>query len=332
MDKVKWGIISTARIGIQKVVPAMQKGIYSEVVAIASRASDQARDAAAELKIPTYYGSYEELLNDPEIDAVYNPLPNHLHCQLSLEAMESGKHVLCEKPLGLTCEEIERLIETRDRCKVKAGEAFMVKSHPQWVDTLKRIRAGEIGTLQLVQGMFSYYNVDPANIRNRADIGGGGMWDIGCYPVTLSRFLFEEEPTQVAASFDYDPEMKIDRLSTVLMDFSKGKALFTVSTQLVPYQRMHMYGDKGHLEVMIPFNAPNDRPCVVRQDSGDILLDSITEHSFPAVDQYTLQADAFSQAILNDGEVPSTFEDALANTKVLVALFKAAQEKRWVGV
>lgn len=330
MSKIRWGIISTAKIGVKQVIPAMQQGEFSEVTAIASRSLEQARETAKQLKIPKYYGSYEELLADTEIDAIYNPLPNNLHCEWSIRAMEAGKHILCEKPLGLTCKEVETLIRTRDERKVKAGEAFMVKAHPQWTAVYDKVVNNEIGTLRLIQGMFSYHNRDPQNIRNIPETGGGAMWDIGCYPVTLSRYLFQDEPIKVAASLEFDPVMNTDRLGTVMMDFPSGKAVFGVSTQLVPFQFMHIFGTREHLEVLIPFNAPNDRPCLVHQDQGDILRENISAHSFETVDQYTLQGDAFSRAILDNSEVPSTFEDGLANTRVLRAIFRAAAEGCWV--
>jgi predicted dehydrogenase len=246
--------------------------------------------------------------------------------------MEAGKHVLCEKPLGLNREEIEDLIRTRDRCGVKAAEAFMVKSCPQWIDARDRVRRGEIGELRMIQAFFSYDNRDPENIRNRADIGGGGMWDIGCYPVMVSRYLFEDEPRRTAAVLEFDPVMKTDRLNSVILEFGQGQAIFAVSTQLVPYQRVHLFGTSGHLEVVIPFNAPNDRPCIVRQDSGALDEKEITEHIFPTVDQYTLQGDDFARAIIEDQEVVSSLEEGLKNTTVINAVFTAAREKRWVSI
>jgi len=246
--------------------------------------------------------------------------------------MEAGKHVLCEKPLALTVEEVSRMIQVRDRCGVKAGEAFMVKPHPQWIETRERVRRGEVGEPRLIQGTFSYHNVDPSNIRNIHELGGGGMWDIGCYPVTTSRFLFEQEPFRVISTLEFDPEMKTDRLGSVIMEFPSGQALFAVSTQLVPFQRMHIFGTKGHLEVRIPFNAPNDRPCTVAQDRGSIYLDEITIHAYPVADQYTLQGDAFSKAILDDSEVPVPLEDALKNTQVLNAIFESASRGDWVDI
>lgn len=332
MEKIKWGILSSAKIGLKQVIPAIQQGELSEVIAICSRSLEKAKVAASSLGIEKAYGSYEALLQDPEVDVIYNPLPNNMHLEWTVKAMEAGKHVLCEKPIGLTVAEVEEMIRVRDRCGVKAGEAFMVKSNPQWIETRERVRRGEVGDLRLIQGTFSYYNVDPANIRNIPDLGGGGIWDIGCYPVTISRYIFEQEPVRLVANLEFDPEMKTDRLGSVMMEFPSGQAQFAVSTQLVPYQRMHIFGTGGHLEVQIPFNAPNDRPCTVTQDRGSILLDEITTHEYPVTDQYTQMADAFSKAVQEDAEVPVTLEDALNNTRVLTAIFQSAGSREWVKV
>jgi predicted dehydrogenase len=332
MEKVRWGIISTAKIALKYVIPAMQRGKFSEVTAIASRSKEKAGETAARLGIGRYYGSYEELLHDPRIDAVYNPLPNNMHMEWTIRALNAGKHVLCEKPLVMTVADAREMIRVRDRCGVKAGEAFMVKSNPQWIETRERVRRGEIGRLRLIQGTFSYYNAEPDNIRNIPELGGGGIWDIGCYPVTTSRYIFEQEPLGVFAVLEYDPEMKADRLGSVIMDFPSGQAQFAVSTQLVPYQRMHLFGTEGHLEIHIPFNAPDDRPCTVAYDRGSILLDEIRIRSFPVADQYTLMADAFSRAILEGTEVPVPLEDALNNTRVLTAIFKSAGTGRRIEV
>ena len=332
MEKIKWGILSSAKIGLKQVIPAIQQGELSEVIAISSRSLEKAKVAASSLGIEKAYGSYEALLQDPEVDVIYNPLPNNMHLEWTVKAMEAGKHVLCEKPIGLTVAEVEEMIRVRDRCGVKAGEAFMVKSNPQWIETRERVRRGEVGDLRLIQGTFSYYDVDPANIRNIPELGGGGIWDIGCYPVTISRYIFEQEPVRLVANLEFDPEMKTDRLGSVMMEFPSGQAQFAVSTQLVPYQRMHIFGTGGHLEVQIPFNAPNDRPCTVAQDRGSILLDEITTHEYPVTDQYTQMADAFSKAVQEDAEVPVTLEDALNNTRVLTAIFQSAGSREWVKV
>ncbi|MEN8201055.1 MAG: Gfo/Idh/MocA family oxidoreductase [Bacteroidota bacterium] len=332
MERIKWGILSTAKIGLKYVIPAMQAGEFTGVTAIASRSEEKADVAAASLGIERAYGSYEELIEDPDVDCIYNPLPNSMHMEWTLKAMEAGKHVLCEKPIGLTVAEVEEMIRVRDKCGVKAGEAFMVKTNPQWMETRERVRRGEVGEPRLIHGAFSYFNPDPSNIMNIPELGGGGIWDIGCYCTTMSRYIFEDEPQRLVSSLEFDPEMHIDRLASVLMEFPAGQALFSVSTQLVPYQRMHIFGTIGHLEVMIPFNAPNDRECTVAQDKGSILLDEITTHGYPVADQYTLMSDAFSKAILTDGDVPVSLEDALSNTKVLTAIFDSAKSGKWVDI
>jgi predicted dehydrogenase len=332
MEKIKWGVLSTARIGLKQVIPAFQKCEFGEVAAIASRSMEKADVAASSLGIPRAYGSYEELLADPGVDAVYNPLPNNMHLEWTVKAMEAGKHVLCEKPLGLSVEEVERMIEARDRHGVKAAEAFMVRSHPQWIETRERVRRGEVGDLRLVQCTFSYYNVDPTNIRNIPELGGGGIWDIGCYCVAMSRYLFEQEPIQLVSTLEYDPEMKTDRLGSVIMEFPAGQAIFAVSTQLTAFQRVHILGTGGHLEVKIPFNAPCDRPCTVAQDRGSILLDEITTHTYPVTDHYTRMGDDFAKAVLGQGEVPVSLEDALHNTRVLAAIFESAESGQWVKI
>jgi len=332
MQKLNWGILSTARIGFQQVIPAIQNSTNGRVVAIASREPEKAKAAAAEAGIPTHYGTYEELLEDPQVDAIYNPLPNNMHLEWNVKAMEAGKHVLCEKPLGLTVAEVEEMIRVRDRYRVKAGEAFMVKSHPQWRDVRIRIRSGEVGDLRLVQGAFSYFNTDPDNIRNIPGLGGGGIWDIGCYCVTMSRYIFGQEPLRLVSSVDTDPEFGTDRLAGVIMEFPEGKAVFAVGTQLAPFQRMHIVGTRGHMEVKIPFNAPSDRPNVVLRDEGNILLDEVTKLEYPEVNQYRLMAEEFAQAVLGDGDVPVPLEDSLWNTKVLCAVFDSAEKGSWVEV
>ncbi len=332
MEKIRWGILSTARIGLKHVIPALQKCEFGEVTAIASRSEEKADVAASSLGIQKAYGSYEALLADPDVDAIYNPLPNSMHLEWTVKSMKEGKHVLCEKPLGLSVAEVEKMIQVRDACGVKAGEAFMVKSNPQWIETRERVRRGEVGDLRLVQGTFSYYNDDPQNIRNIPAMGGGGMWDIGCYCVTMSRYLFEQEPTRLVSTLEFDPEMKTDRLGSVIMEFPAGQAIFAVSTQLTGFQRVHVLGTAGHLEVKIPFNAPNDRPCTVAQDRGSILLDEITMHAYPVADQYTMMGDDFARAILHDSGVPVSLEDALYNTKALTAIFESSKSGRWIEI
>jgi predicted dehydrogenase len=327
MSKVRWGIISTAKIGTEKVIPAMQLGEYCEVTAIASRNLDTAQAAAERLGIPKAYGSYEELLADPEIDAIYNPLPNHLHVPWSIKAMEAGKHVLVEKPIGLTSEEGQELVDAaRSYPELKVMEAFMYRHHPQWQRARQLVVEGKIGELRTIQTFFSYFLLDATNIRNMADIGGGGLMDIGCYCISLSRFIFGEEPGRVFGIVEYDPQFKTDRLASGTLDFGRGTSTFTCSTQLVSYQRVNIFGTEGRVEIEIPFNAPPDRPCKMwyqyRDDIEEIVLD--------ICDQYTIQGDLFSQAVLNDTEVPTPLEDAVANMKVIEAVIKSGETGAWV--
>jgi predicted dehydrogenase len=328
--KVRWGVLGAANIAVQKVIPAMQRGEWCEIAAIASRDASKAEQAAGDLDIPKAYGSYEDLLGDPEIEAIYNPLPNHLHVPWSIRAAEAGKHVLCEKPVGLDAHQARKLFEAQARTGVKIGEAFMVRTHPQWLHARELIRAGRIGELRTVMGFFSYFNRDAANIRNVRDWGGGGLMDIGCYPINTSRFIFGEEPRRVMALLERDPEMQTDRLTSGMLDFPSGQSVFTCSTQLVPYQRMQLFGTAGRIEIEIPFNAPNHRPCRIFVDDGsDLFGAGVETESFPVCDQYTIQGDLFSRAIRGDGEVPVPLEDAIRNMAVIDALVKSAESGRW---
>jgi len=332
-DKIRWGVLGVANIAVKKVIPAMQKGRFCEISAIASRDADRARQAAAQLGIPKSYGSYHELLADPEIQAVYIPLPNHLHIPLSIKAVEAGKHVLCEKPLSLTAEEAKSLMAVRNKTRVKIGEAFMVRTHPQWLRARELIRSGAIGELRSVVSVFSYFNRDPKNIRNIPEIGGGGIMDIGCYPITMARFLFEREPSRVTALIDRDPEMNTDRLSSAILDFESGHAVFTCSTQMVPFQRMQILGTKARIDMEIPYNIPPDRPVHIFIDDGSELAGrNARMEEFPMADQYTIQGDAFSRAILDNTEVPVPLENALNNMVVIEAIFRAGQSERWENI
>ncbi len=329
-NKVQWGVLGVAGIAVRKVIPAMQQGEWSEIVAIASRDRHKAEDAAAKLGIARAYGSYEELLRDRDVEAIFNPLPNHLHIPWTLKAIEAGKHVLCEKPLSMNANEARTLLAARDRAGVKLGEAFMVRTHPQWLRTREIVQSGRIGALRSIVGFFSYFNRNPANIRNVVEWGGGGLLDIGCYPITTSRFIFGEEPSRVMGLIEHDPEMKVDRLTSALLDFPSGHSIFTCSTQLVPYQRMHFLGTKGRIEIEIPFNAPRERPCRIFIDDGrDILGGGISKEEFPICDQYTIQGDAFSRAIREGGEVPVSVEDAIKNMSVIDAVFRSAESGHW---
>jgi predicted dehydrogenase len=326
--KIRWGVLGVAKIATTKVIPAMQKCELGEIAAIASRDIAKAERAARDLGIPKAHGSYEELIADPDIDAIYNPLPNHLHVPWSIRAAEAGKHVLCEKPIALTLDETRELIAVRDRTGVRIGEAFMVHVHPQWLRTLEIVRSGEIGSLRAMSCVFGYNNRDPRNIRNLPELGGGALMDIGCYPIHASRWIFGEEPRRVSALLERDPEFGTDRLISALLDFPSGQATFTCGTQMAPYQRMTFFGDKGRVEIEIPVNAPPDQPTRIFVTAAG---ESRTETS-AVCDQYTLQGDAFSRAILGEGDVPVSLEDAFANMAVITGLFGSAESGAWQAV
>jgi predicted dehydrogenase len=323
-NKLRWGVLGVAGIAVKKVIPAMQKCSLCEISAIASRDLEKARQAAPGLGIAKAYGSYEEMLADPEIDVIYNPLPNHLHVPWSIKAMEAGKHVLCEKPLGLSSAEVRDMIAVREQTGRIAGEAFMICNHPQWLRAREVIQSGAIGDLRGVVSWFSYTNRDPKNVRNVAGWGGGGLMDIGCYGIFSARFLFGEEPRRVSGTLEFDPDFKTDRLASAVLDFPSGQATFLCSTQMVPGQRVLAFGTKGRIEIEIPFNAPPDAQCRIWVDGREELFD--------ICDQYTLQGDAFSRAVLGQGPVPVPLENSLGNMAVIDAIVESSHSGRWVSL
>ena len=330
-SKIRWGVLSTARIGTRKVIPGMQQAASCEIAAIASRDPGRAREAAQALGIPKACGSYEELLADPAIDAIYNPLPNHLHVPWSIRAAEAGKHVLCEKPIAMSADEARRLLEVRDRTGVLIQEAFMVRSHPQWIAAREIVESGRIGELRLLAGLFSYFNDDPKNIRNVIDWGGGGLMDIGCYIVHASRMIFGREPVRAAAMMERDPKMDIDRLTSVMLDFGGPQAIGACGTQMVPYQRIQIMGTRGRIEIPIPFNAPPDQPTRILVDDGADLAGATAETlEFGVCDQYTIQGELFSRAILEGRAAPYPLEDSVRNMQVIDALVRSADSAGWV--
>ena len=328
MQKVYWGVLGTANIGIKKVIPAMQRGSFSQVTAIASRHLETAKSAADQLNIEKFYGSYQALLDDDDVDAIYNPLPNHLHVPWSIKALEAGKHVLCEKPIGLTSAEGQRLVDAgKAHPHLKLMEAFMYRHHPQWQHARSVVADGSIGQLRSIESHFSYFNDDAQNIRNNAEIGGGGLMDIGCYNISLSRFICDAQPLRVIGVIENDPNFKTDRLASAILQFPGNvTSTFTCSTQMSPWQRVNIFGTLGRIEIEIPFNAPPDKPCRTwLQTDGE---PELVQH--PACDQYTLQGDLMSKAILDDTPVPTPIEDAVANMKVIEAVVQSAKTNGWV--
>jgi predicted dehydrogenase len=328
-DPVRWGVISTARIGWEKVIPGFQKSKDIEVRAIASRAPATAKRWAKKLGIPVAYGSYEDLLNDPDIEVIYNPLPNHLHVPLTLEAAKKGKHVLCEKPIALDAKEAAKL---RSAPKdIIIAEAFMVRQHPQWLKAREIAQSGKLGTLRAIQCFFSYHLLDPKNVRNIADIGGGALYDIGCYPIVTSRFIFGAEPVRVMGLIDRDPEFKTDRTTSAILDFGEGRQLtFTVSTQAVPYQRVNIFGTKGRLEVEIPFNAPQGGAMKLYMDDGKKLGDASAKVvKIEKADQYQLQGEYFSRVVRGEETLAYGIDDAIQQARILDAVFRSARSGKW---
>jgi predicted dehydrogenase len=328
--KVRWGILGVAKIAVRRVIPAIQGGTWSEVGAIASRDLTKAEEAANTLGIPKAYGSYDELIADPDIEAIYNPLPNHLHVPWSIKAAEAGKHVLCEKPISLSVKEAKELLAVRDRTGVKIEEAFMVRTHPQWLGALELVKSGRIGPVRSVVGAFSYFNRDPDNVRHVVDFGGGGLMDIGCYLIFTSRLIFGEEPTRVTGLIHRDPDFGVDVLTSGLLDFPSGQSVFTCGTQMVTYQRVQILGSRGRIEIEIPFNALSDRPSRIHIDDGsDLAGGGIETIEFPPCDQYTIQGDLFSKAIREDSEVALPLEYSIKNMAIIEAIFESARSGRW---
>jgi predicted dehydrogenase len=329
MDAVRWGILSTAGIATGKVIAGMQHADRCEVLAIASRDERRARDAASSLGIPRAYGSYEALLADPDVDAVYVPLPNHLHPEWTMRAARAGKHVLCEKPLAMTAAEAREMVAACEDAGVRLMEAFMYRLHPSWVAAREVVASGRIGSLVAVDTWFSYFNDDPANIRNIREAGGGALYDIGCYAVNLSRMLFGAEPTGLKASITRDPDSGVDIVTSAILEFATGVATFTCSTRMEPEQRVDIYGTRGRIRIPIPFNIPPDRPTSVLIVAGGEppVSPGVEERTFPARDPYAVESEAFATAILDGGPLPTPPADAIANLEVIEALFAAADRR-----
>ncbi|HEY4184043.1 MAG TPA: Gfo/Idh/MocA family oxidoreductase [Polyangia bacterium] len=329
-DRVRWGVLGAARIAVERVIPATKACPRAEVVAIASRSLDKARGVAERHGIPRVYGSYEELLADPDIDAVYNPLPNHLHVPWSIRAMEAGKHVLCEKPIALDAAEARTLIAARERTGKLVQEAAMVRTHPRWVGARALIRAGKLGALRAVTGFFSYHNTAPDNVRNKADLGGGGLLDVGFYPITISRFLFEAEPVRVIGMLERDPTFGVDRLASGLLEFPSGQATFTCATQLPHHQWADIHGTRARLGVEMPWSMPSDRPSRLLLDDGSSLTkDTVVSLPFEACDQWQVQCDRFCEAIQTGAAAPIPIEDAVATMEVIDAIFRSTRSGHW---
>lgn len=328
MQKLRWGVLSTAKIGREKVIPALQASQYSQVIAICSRDAQSASAAADKLQIERAYGSYHELLDDPDVDAIYNPLPNHLHVEWSIKALEAGKHVLCEKPLGINTEDAQRLVAAAAAYPhLKVMEAFMYRFHPQWQLAKKLIDDGRIGKLRTVHSVFCYNNRDADNIRNRIDMGGGALLDIGCYSISLSRWLFGQEPDQVLGHITPMPGEEVDCLTSGIMEFRDGTATFTAATKLEPLQFVEASGEEGSLYLARPFYNDSSEPVQKIRITRNRVVEEI---EVPDHNHYGAMGDAFALSVFNNTPVPTPLDDAIANMRTIDAIFASAAEGRWI--
>jgi predicted dehydrogenase len=329
---VRWGILSTSAFTAKRFLPHARRADNTAFVAVASRSPELAQRFASEHDIPTAYGTYDELLADPSIDVIYVPLPNHLHVEWTRKAAEAGKHVLCEKPMAMNATELEQLRPLASQ--VHIAEAFMVRFHPQWIQVRERIRAGELGDLTHAHMAFAYNNADGANIRNQLEVGGGALYDIGCYCVVAARFFFESNIDSALAIFDRDPEFGTDRRTTGLLQFVDGRTVaFSCSTQSVPHQRIHLFGTKGRVEITIPFNQPEEEPCVYFTHDGSSVsgIDQV-RHEVVVADHYKLEAEWFSQLVRTQQPTEELLNDSILQARVVDALFRSEATRRLESV
>ncbi|MGY6709373.1 MAG: Gfo/Idh/MocA family protein [Rhizobiaceae bacterium] len=326
----RWGILSTAKIAREQVIPAILDSENGVVAAIASRDEKRAAALARRVNAAHAFGSYEEMLDSDTIDGVYVPLPTSQHVEWAIKAADAGKHVLVEKPLAMTAGEIEAVIDARDRNGVVVSEAFMVFYHPQWHKVRELIADGAIGRLRHVQGAFSYHNVDPANMRNRPELGGGALPDIGVYPIVTTRLATDGEPLRMQASVERDAVFGTDIYASVKADFGEFELSFYVATQMAARQAMVFHGDKGFIEVASPFNAglyDHHRIELHDQSRGET-----RSFRFPGASQYRLQVEAFARAAEGEFSPVFTLEESVKNQKAIDAIYDAGEAGGWVEV
>lgn len=322
MKKLKWGVLSTATIAVEQVIPAIKHTKRGELLAVASRSKEKAEQVAHQFGIPRFYGSYEELLGDREVQSVYIPLPNHLHVEWAIKALRAGKHVLVEKPVAMDADEAQQLLEeSQKHPELMVMEAFMYKFHPQWAQVRKMVQEGTIGVLKMIQSSFSFFDDNPGSITNIKEYGGGSLMDVGCYPISISRFLFEAEPVRVISSLDIHPDFEVDVHASGVLEFEMGRTVFFSSIQLTEHQEVKLFGTEGKIEFEIPFNPPKDksvRVILTKEDGRQEII-------FEPCDQYSLQIDAFSKAVLENARVPASLDDAVKNMRVIEAIKESAR-------
>ncbi|MEH7119701.1 Gfo/Idh/MocA family oxidoreductase [Neobacillus vireti] len=329
MNKIRWGIMGCAGIAKRSVIPGIQQSETGEVAAIASRGMDKAKQTAEQLNIPKAYGSYEELLADPTIEAVYIPLPNHLHKEWVIRAAEAGKHVLCEKPLAINAEEAQEMLEACEKAGVVFAEAFMYRYHPRYTTIHNIIKSGELGEIRGIHGTFTFNNSkDMNNIRYKREWGGGSLYDVGVYPISAARMLLNEEPkAAVVHAYISEKHDYVDMMASGILEFNRGVALtFDCGMWAAFRNTLEILGTEGRIEVPSAF--------VVNQDEGDNFFiytkDGQREVEVPRVNQYALQADAIGRSIRNGEPLPFPVSDAVLNMKVLDACLTSVREQRRV--
>ncbi|MDR2144687.1 MAG: Gfo/Idh/MocA family oxidoreductase [Treponema sp.] len=329
MKKLRLGVLGCSAHYALRIAVPLKTAALVEPYGIASRDAAKAKKYAETWNFAKSYGSYEALLNDPDIDFVYCPLPNHLHVEYIKKAADAGKPILCEKPVGLNAAQAAEAAEYCQKKNVPVMEAFMYRFHPQWTRSAEIVKSGELGTVMGTSGVFSYDNRNPQDIRNQAGIGGGGLLDIGCYCVSTARFLMEGEPERVVCNLIRDQTFKTDIFASGLLDFGDGRnSIFTVGTQIFPYQRVTAFGTAGTLSVEVPFNMYGDYPghVTVITGIGERLV--ATE----IADQYRIEFDSFAAAVINKAPVPVPITDGIANMAALDALFASAASGKWEPV
>ena len=330
---IKWGIVGTAKIAETALIPAINKSKNSKLIAIGSRKKITALNFAKKHKIKKIYGSYKKLFEDDDIDIIYNPLPNHLHVKTTIEACNNKKHVLLEKPITLRANDVDLIKKTANKNKTIVKEAFMVRHHPQWQWIKNYIKLNKIGTINAITSIFSYNNMDPKNIRNVKKFGGGGLYDIGCYPIVISRYLLEKEPKKVIGDAKFDKKFKTDILTSAILDFDGIYSNFIVSTNSTLTQQVFIIGSKKSICIENPFNAkPDKNSTIIIYEGKSIYKKENITKIFSKVDQYEKQVTEFSNHLLKNTPISFDLSDSKKNMQVIDSIFKSIKTKKWVNI
>jgi predicted dehydrogenase len=332
---VNWGVLGAANIAVKHALPGMREAPSAKLLAIASRDLGKAQAVAQALGVPRAYGSYDALLADGEIDAVYVPLPNPLHFEWSLRALEAGKDVLCEKPLCLSSEQISELCAARDRSGRKIEEAFAYRNHPQWTKVLEIIASGTLGAVRSVHGTLAKQFLDPTDIRNNPNDGGGGIYDLGSYAISACNMIFGRKPARVVAALERDPAFGIDRLSSALLDYGDAHAAFTVATQAGSsawgsHQQLSILCAQGWLRLEFPYSQVRPTECRVEiGDATSVGAFPTSTLSFAAINQFALQAERFSRLVRGEAVRAWPIEEARDTLRTIEGLFESARTGAW---